>query len=495
MNEKSILSLQSRRSVIIASNRGPITFHRNENGELLIRRGSGGLVTALSGLAGQIDAAWISCASTSEDKTFQEGEIPWQKNGETLHIRFINPSFEAYNGYYNHIANPLLWFLQHSMWNVPHQPVIDKETWQAWNEGYIPVNKFFANAIINQLSKSPKNTLVMLQDYHLYLTPWYIRNQLKPINRPTILHFIHIPWPGPEYWGILPPTMRHDILNGLCSVDVLGLQTQNDALNFIRTCETYLPRASVKYKRRRIWYRNHATHVRDFPISIDVQSLQNHANSPEVMEYESIIKEIVGEQKLILRIDRIEPSKNIVRGFQAFEEFLELFPEYIEKVIFLALLVPSRMDVDEYQDYLDVLMASAGQVNAKFGTPEWEPVRVLVGDNYSRAIAALKFYDVLLVNAIADGMNLVAKEGPIVNHKDGVLVLSERTGAQQQLATGAIIIPPCDIYATAQALQQGLSMPRDERHQKADRLRWLIENDDIVDWLYQQLETVEKLKL
>ncbi len=495
MNENSEISIPHRRSVIIASNRGPISLKSNENGELIIRRSSGGLVTALSGLAGQIDAAWISCASTSEDKAFLEGNIAWQNNGETLHIRFINPSFEAYNSYYNHISNPLLWFLQHSMWNVPYQPVIDKETWQAWEEGYIPVNKLFASAIINQLAKSPQNTLVMLQDYHLYLTPWFIRNQLKPRNRPTILHFIHIPWPGPEYWGILPPAMRHDILRGLCAVDVLGFQTQNDALNFIRTCETYLPRASVKYKRRRIWYRNHATHVRDFPISIDVQSLQNHANSAEVLDYEPLIKDLIGDQKLILRIDRIEPSKNIVRGFQAFDEFLELFPEYIEKVVFLALLVPSRMDVDEYQNYLDVLMASSGQVNAKFGTPEWEPIRILVGDNYSRAIAALKFYDALLVNAIADGMNLVAKEGPIVNHRDGVLILSERAGAQQQLATGAIIISPCDIYATAQALQQALSMSAEERQQKADRLRMLIEKDDIVDWLYRQLQTVENLNL
>jgi len=495
MEDKSTFPIQPRRSVIIASNRGPVTFHQGENEELTIHRGSGGLVTALSGLAGQIDATWISCAATPEDKAYQEGNITWQNNDDMLHIRFINPSEEAYNRYYNQISNPLLWFLQHSMWNVPLQPVIDKNTWYAWEKGYLPVNKMFANAIIDQLAKSPPTTLVMLQDYHLYLTPGYIRSQLKPRKRPTILHFIHIPWPGPEYWSILPPRMRSEILEGLCAVDLLGLQTQNDALNFIRTCETYLPRASVKYKRRRIWFRNHATYVRDFPISIDVKSLKNKANSQEVKEYESIIHDLVGNRRLILRIDRIEPSKNIVRGFQAFEEFLELYPEYLEKVVFLALLIPSRMDVNEYQDYLDVLMASAGQVNAKFGSPEWEPIRVLVGENYPRAIAALKFYDVLLVNAIADGMNLVAKEGPIVNLNNGSLVLSERVGAQQQLASGAIVISPLDIYATAEAIQQALSMNEDERHQKAKRLRWLIEKDEIVDWLDRQLKTVEELNL
>ncbi|GAG11089.1 unnamed protein product, partial [marine sediment metagenome] len=230
--------------------------------------------------------------------------------------------------------------------------------------------------------------------------------------------------------------MRHSILEGLCAADVLGFQTNDDALNFIRTCDTYLPRASTNYKLGRIWYRNHATHVRDFPISIDVETLNQLANSPAVEDYRSEIEDMVEDRKLVLRIDRIEPSKNIVRGFQAFEELLDLYPEYCEQVTFLALLVPSRLDVEEYHDYLDRLMAAAGQVNANFGTQDWEPIRIMVGENYPRAIAALKKYDVLLVNAIADGMNLVAKEGPIVNELDGVLILSERAGARQQLASG-----------------------------------------------------------
>ncbi len=294
---------------------------------------------------------------------------------------------------------------------------------------------------------------------------------------------------------MLPPTMRHAIIEGMCGADVLGFQTNEDALNFIRTCETYLPRASTNYKKGRVWYRNHTTHVRDFPISIDVTALKGLANSAEVNDYRSEIQDIVADRKLVLRIDRIEPSKNIVRGFQAFEEFLDLYPEFCEQVTFLALLVPSRMDVEEYQKYLDVLMATAGQVNANYGTPDWEPIRIMVGENYPRAIAALKQYDVLMVNAISDGMNLVAKEGPIVNEKDGVLMLSERAGARQQLASGSMVIPPCDVYATAQAIYQALSMPAEERQVNADRLRWLIERDDINAWLRQQLEAVSELNL
>jgi trehalose 6-phosphate synthase len=378
------------------------------------------------------------------------------------------------------------------MWNVPYAPVINRDTWKAWEDGYVVVNELFAQVIIEQLENTPKPVLVMLQDYHLYLVARLLRTKIPPRHRPTILHFVHIPWPGPEYWGILPPTMRQAILEGMCAADVVGFQTNADALNFLRTCQTYLPRASVKYKVQRAWYRNHATYVRNFPISIGVGSLLNFADSREVQAYQPEIAEMMGGSQLILRIDRIEPSKNIVRGFQAFEEMLDLYPEHRENVSFLALLVPSRLDVEEYQTYLDELMAAAGHVNATYGTPDWEPVRVLVGDNYPRAVAALKLYDVLLVNSIADGMNLVAKEGPIVNQRHGVLILSERTGAQEQLKSGATVISPCDVSATAEAIHQALVMSDEQRQERAARLSRLIERDDIRDWFCQQLDAVEK---
>jgi trehalose 6-phosphate synthase len=482
------------RQVIIASNRGPITFQLDENGKLSYQRGSGGLVTALTGLARQVTATWISCVMTEEDKRWPGGKIPFADGKTAVDVRFIAPDEEAYEGYYNVIANPLLWFLQHSMWDVPRMPVIDRQTWKAWSDGYMTVNREFAEEIIRQLKQIDGSVLVMLQDYHLYLVAGYLRDQLKR-KRPSILHFVHIPWPGPEYWGILPPSMRQAILIGLCAVDILGLQTREDALNFIRTCESYLPGANVNYRRGRVWYRNHATHVRDFPISIDVQTLQRFAYSQQVEDYEKEIRDIVAERKLILRIDRSEPSKNIVRGFQAFGEMMDMHPEWIGKVTLLALLMPSRLTVEGYQEYLDELMAAAGWVNANYGGPAWEPVRILVGENYARAVAALKQYNVLLVNSIADGMNLVAKEGPVVNQRDGVLILSERTGAQQQLGSGAIVISPCDIFATGEALHQALSMPSEERHVLAERLRWLIEREDINDWLCRQLDTVDEFNL
>jgi trehalose 6-phosphate synthase len=484
---------KDKKSIIISSNRGPVTFTRNSTGELITQRGSGGLVTALKGIVGEINATWISCSMTEEDANWKEGMVSLTEKGDNVLVKFISPSKQVYEGYYNVIANPLLWFLQHSMWNLPNAPIINLMTWKAWEEGYTTVNRHFAEAIHAQLETMPKPALVMLQDYHQYLVAKFLKESIPARERPTILHFTHIPWPGPEYWRILPSAMRHEILTSMCAADILGFQTKADVLDFLRTCQTFLPKASVKYKPQRIWYRNHATYVREFPISIDVDALRTFADSEEVISHQQDIADIIGDRKLILRIDRIEPSKNIVRGFKAFEEMLTMYPDQKEKVSFLALLVPSRLDVEEYQIYLDDLMAAAGHVNATIGTSDWEPIRVLVGESYSRAIAALKYYDVLLVNSIADGMNLVAKEGPIVNKRNGVLVLSERTGAQEQLGESAITISPCDVYATAEAMYQGLVMATDERKERSDRLSWIIEKEDIHDWLCRQLDAVENL--
>ncbi len=485
----------AHRALIIAANRGPVTFRRDEDGTLTYDRGEGGLVTALLGMCRHTEATWISCAQTEADAEWGSGEVHLGEDDSLLKVEFLAPEPEAYGDYYSVIANPLLWFLQHSMWDVVTSPIIDSATWQAWEQGYVAVNQHFAEAIMRQAQATERPTLVMLQDYHLYLAPRFLRDRFDHAICPTLLHFVHIPWPGPEYWSILPPEMRKAILSGLCAVDVLGFQTELDALNFIRTCESFLPRAEVEYGRGRIWYENHATYIHDFPISIDVESLRELASSDEVAEYRDEIEAFVGDRQLILRVDRIEPSKNIVRGFWAFNEMLELHPEYHDKVKLVALLVPSRLGVGQYQDYLDDLMAAAGQVNARHGDSDWEPIRVLVGDNYPRAVAAMQLYDALLVNSIADGMNLVAKEGPTVNERDGVLVLSERIGARQQLEPGAIVISPCDVYATAQALHQALQMEPEARRERAERLRWVVEREDITAWLCHQLETVQELGL
>lgn len=487
--------LLKNRSLLIASNRGPVSFQSADPADLQYTRGSGGLVTALIGLAQHVEATWVACAQTEADTAWGEGAIQLSENGRTIRVRFVSPDAQSYDGYYNVISNPILWFLQHNMWDLIHAPTFDRQVWEAWDAGYCAVNQQIADAIVAEVRRSTQPPLILLQDYHLYLVPHLVRRTLRPTRRYTLSHFIHIPWPGPEDWGFLPPKMRLSILESLCALDLIGFQTREDGLNFIRTVKSHLPKAHVNFKKGRVWYQNHATHVRDFPISIDVPALQSLAATEEVSSHCREIQDLAHGRQLIIRVDRTEPSKNIVRGFQSFGELLELHPEHRGKVMFLAVLVPSRLEVLEYQSYLDELMAAAGRVNASFGDSSWEPIRLLVGEDYARAVAVLQLYDVLLVNSIADGMNLVAKEGPVVNNQDGVVILSERTGARQQLQDGALVISPCDVYATAEALYEALTMPLEDRQRRAKILKTEVINHDISDWFCNQLEVMEHLKL
>ena len=488
-------SLLQQRQLIIAANRSPATITQTENGEIQFQRGGGGLVTALIGLVQNVEAVWVASASNETEKEWKSGIVPLADSERSIQVEFITPEEQVYDRYYNQISNPLLWFLQHSMWDFVSAPTIDQATWKAWDEGYVLVNQMFGERIAQRIRASQQRSLVFLQDYHLYLAPRFIRQSAGDKKKFAITHFIHIPWPGSEDWGILPQPMRQAILKGLCAVDLLGFQTREDSLNFIRTVESHLPNSHVNFRKGRVWYHNHITHVRDFPISIDVDALKSLAQSDVVEDHRNQLNEMVQDLQVIIRIDRTEPSKNIVRGFQAFEEMLDLYPEHIGKVVFLAVLVPSRLKVEEYQNYLDDLMAAAGRVNARFGTSGWEPIRVLIGEDYPRAIAALQIYDILLVNSIADGMNLVAKEGPIVNQRNGVVLLSERVGAQQQLESGVTIISPCDIYNTARAMHDALMLPMEERKIHADRLRCLVEEADVNDWFCQQLRAIAELNL
>lgn len=492
METNNSIQLDRFSEIIIVSNRGPVTISRNQEGELTYKRGSGGLVTALTGLAHFTKLTWVACAMSDDDAIFKHGEICSENDDCNLDVHFINPSSEAYEGYYNQISNPLLWFLQHSMWDVPRSPVIDQQTWKAWDTGYQVVNRHFAKEISSLVKKMKKPVLIMLQDYHLYLAARYLKKYLRGQDI-TISMFVHIPWPGPEYWGILPARMREEILDGLAAVDVMGFQTSEDGLNFIRTCENYLPKAQVRYKNRRVLYRSHHTFVQDFPISIDVQALKETAQSEEVINYQKEIESQVNGKKMILRVDRLEPSKNILRGFQAYETLLKLHPEYLGNIVFDAFLIPSRIGVDEYKTYLDEIMVAVGRINAHFGSSDWEPIRLFVGENYPRAVAAMKLYDVLLVNSIADGMNLVAKEGPIVNQKDGVLILSERAGARQQLSKGSLVVSPVDIFETSKAIHHALEMPQEERQKKINILKEIVQREDINYWLTSQLEFLNRI--
>jgi trehalose 6-phosphate synthase len=381
-----------------------------------------------------------------------------------------------------------LWFIQHQLWNTPRQPSITQQTWDAWQSGYLPINRAFAQVIADTIAGENRPVIILPQDYQLYLFPHYLRKLLGNQIQIQIQPFIHIPWPGLDAWRVLPAQIRDAILNSLLQADRVGLQTNKDAFNFVQTCRFYLDDAHSRGTRDTIYYEGRETKVLAYPISIDAQQVDSLANEPQTLLLKTQLINFIGDRKLILRVDRIEPSKNILRGLEAYRTLLETHPEHRGKVQMMALLVPSRMEVGEYQDYLRDIMSEAGMINAKYSTSLWEPVRIVVGDNYARAIAAMQLYDVLLVNPLADGMNLVAKEGAVVNRKDGVLVLSEHAGAFYELGEHALTVSPFDIYGTANALHHALDMPQEEKHKRAEALRALVKKANIRNWFNDQVD-------
>lgn len=474
--------------IVIASNRGPYSFKGQKDGTFTIKRSPGGLATALSALATTHDVLWVATALGKGDHEWSEKNLNRPKHIEDIYLKFVRPGKRAYEQYYNIISNPLLWFIQHELWDAPRKPSITKETWDAWQRGYVAVNRLFAEAIIDAIAdEDPARPVVIFpHDYHLYLMPRFLREKLG--SRVYIQPFIHIPWPSPDAWRVLPDEMRSTLLTSLLMSDRVGFQTKRDAFNFVQTCRFYLNDAHSHGSRDSIHYQGRKVNASAYPISIDVALLQDMMQEPETRMFQAQIRNYVNNRQLILRTDRVEPSKNILRGLEAYRALLELYPTHRGHVQMIALLVPSRMEVDEYQSYLQEIMAAAGMINVEYGDGDWEPVRTMLGNNYRRALGAMQIYDVLLVNPIADGMNLVAKEGVLVNENDGVLVLSEHAGAAYELGDYALTVSPFDVYSTAEALHQALIMPLSERRERAEALRHKVQKSDVNRWFQNQLD-------
>ena len=483
----------SQRCLIIAANRGPFEYYATEDGRLQVRRSGGWMMATLNALAQHKELTWVTSAMGEGDrKAAEKAEGAHFKApllGRDVYLRFVSTPRNMYHKYYSVFCNPLLWFLQHNLWNASYTPNIDKAVYDAWESGYLPVNQAFAQAVAAEAKESYAAPLVMLHDYHLYLAPQYIRQALPNV---VTQHFTHVPWPSPDCWELLPKTMRLSIHASLCSADIVGLQNKRFVQNFLHCCDCLLEGAEVDYRSQTVLYQGHLARVRAYPVSIDAANLQKLNASIRVQECDKKLSPLC-RQHTIVRVDRVEPSKNIVRGFRAFDLLLERHQEMKGKVRFLAFLVPIRTHVRQFQRYAEEVTALVEAINARHGTAEWKPIHLFNENNYPQALAGLHHYDVLLVNAISDGMPLVAKEGPIVNQRDGVLVLSEVLGACEQLGQGALAVAPTDLEGTAQAIYTALTMSDEERSQRASQLRRIIEEEDVGHWVCRQLEDLASL--
>jgi trehalose 6-phosphate synthase len=482
--------MSGRRKLIVASNRGPVTYARNEAGDRVLRRGGGGLVTALRSLAAYHEVTWIASALSEEDVLVAEeanGQAiaETSRDGSPYRLRLVVHDPQAYDLYYNVVANPMLWFVQHYLWGLAEAPDVDQGLHHAWADGYAAVNEGFAAAVLDELERQPE-AAVFFHDYHLYLAPALVRKRAPDA---TLSFFAHIPWPQPDYWRVLPEGIRVALHESMLANDVVGFHTERWARNFLRCCWD-IAGAEVDFTAGEARLANRTTSVGVHPISVDPVEFDELATSEPVRaEEEKIVA--TRPERLIVRVDRTDPSKNIVRGFRAFELYLEAHPEASRRVGMLVLLDPSRQDIPEYSEYLGAIQRAARAVNDRFRDDDWLPVDLRIEDNFPQAIAAYKQYDVLLVNAIFDGMNLVAKEAPLLNERDGVLILSENTGAHDELGPWAITVNPFDVAGQAEALHEALELPAPERRTRLEAIRRQVREHDIALWIDGQLEDVE----
>jgi trehalose 6-phosphate synthase len=481
-----------RRKLIVVSNRGPVSYVRGEDGERTVRRGGGGLVTALRSLVSHHDVTWIASAMTSEDRavaaeTGGEAVDEVARDGSPYRLRLLAHDEAAYDRYYNVLANPTLWFVQHYLWNLATAPDVDPALHEAWEEGYVPVNRAFADAVLEELEAEP-DAAVFFHDYHLYLAPRFVRDRLPDA---TLAHFVHIPWAQSDYWGVLPERIRLAVHDGLLANDLVGFHTSRWSQNFVLASEA-IAGADRDADVVALGYRGRRTLVVARPISVDPAEFDELAAGEAVLEHQRAIRAVRPEW-LVLRVDRTDPSKNIVRGFRAFALYLEAHPEMQGRVGMLALLDPSRQDIPEYTDYLRAIEATAAEVNERFGSRGWQPIVMRIEDNFAEAVAAYKEYDVLFVNAIFDGMNLVAKEAPLVNERDGVLVLSENAGACEELGEWAITVNPFDVAGQAEALHLALELPPGERRARLEAIRAQVRENDLSSWLEGLLADLDRV--
>lgn len=473
----------SENQLLIVSNRGPVEYYVDDAGRLCVRPAGGGVATALASVANSRAASWIAGAASPVDRMLA-GDGRTIHLGEGNRLRLVAPPSEAYDLFYGTFCNPILWFLQHSLWDRLRWPSPGEEALHAWERGYLPVNQAFAEAVADELDGGVRPPRVMLHDYHLYAAPLFLRNLCPGV---ALQHFIHVPWPGPEAWEQLPPVIVQSICEGLLANNSVVFQTQSSIQNFLLTCRAFLPDAQMDFSEGAVVYRNRRTQVWANPISVDVFDLRARLSSEEAhLYYEKLTRE-TGE-RTIVRVDRLDPSKNVAAGFQAFDLLLQRHPEWVGRVKFLAFLVPSRTGIPEYRAYAEEVFGLVEDINARHGKAEWTPITVFHEHNRLQALVALSLYDVLVVNPLCDGMNLVSKEGPVVNGRDGVVVLSVSAGSFAELWEGALPVWPEDVEGTSEALHAALSLPEVERRERALRLREAVFRHDLDRWLRLQLQ-------
>lgn len=453
--------------MIVASHRGPYRFERRDDGTFDARRGAGGIVSALAPLLTELgnESTWIAAAMSDDDRA---ASAAGATSGLDINLRLLDIDPAVHRMHYDVVSNGVLWFLFHGLFDRVRRPRFDLHFRDAW-DGFVDVNRAFATGVAES---APRGDIVLVQDYQLALVPAELQALRDDLR---IVHFTHTPFCGPDDLAMLPTDVARTICSSLAGC-ASGFHT------------TRWARAFVQSARSALGHDARITTPFAAPLGPDAAALEEVAQSPETREAADILSDVVGDRLVVLRSDRVEPSKNIVRGFHAFDRLLEARPGMRGRVVFLALLYPSRETLAEYLAYANEIEQIVARVNERWGTADWTPIVLDDRDDFPLSVAGMQRYDVLFVNPVRDGLNLVAKEGPLVNRRDGVLCLSPEAGAYEELHEAAIATHPFDIEAAAGALDTALAMPLDERGMRAKALRRLAGRRTPSTWLHDLLE-------
>ena len=493
-----------KRRVLVASNRGPVSYQFGADGTLTGRRGGGGLVAGvaegLAAVAPEAEVSWICAALSDADRAAAHWPADPEEPG-AVRVRMLDIAPDTFHRAYNNVANSVLWFVQHLLFDIPNQPLFGHEFRRDW-AAYLAYNEAFADAMAGEAEEAEGGAAsagvrALIQDYHLSLAPRLLRNKLggAPVG---IAHFSHTPWAPPDYYRMLPAEAGEAVLDGMLGADHVGFHAGRWAAAFLDCCAAILgaqvSRADDDGADLAGWvvHRGHVTEVAVHPLGVDAAALRARARADDVRAHVTALGRAAGGRKLIVRVDRTEPSKNIVRGLTAYRELLTNRPEWHGQVVHLAFAYPSRSAVPGYRAYIEQVRHIAAEITAEFRTPDWNPLLLEVKDDYPRSLAACAVADVLLVNPIRDGMNLVAQEGPVLSERGCALVLSREAGAAATLDGNALLVNPYDVSETAAALHQALAMPDAERRRRTHALAVTAAASPPARWLGDQLASLDR---
>ncbi|CBG72084.1 MULTISPECIES: alpha,alpha-trehalose-phosphate synthase (UDP-forming) [Streptomyces] len=461
--------------VLVASNRGPVTYTLDEETDTLsAKRGGGGLVSGLSAIDPSSGAVWVCSALGDGDREAVRRGVA--EPG----VRMLDIPADVHHDAYNGVANSTLWFVHHMLYQTPLEPAFDAEFRRQW-AAYETYNRAFAEALADEAADG---AAVLVQDYHLVLVPRMLRD-LRPDLR--IGHFSHTPWAPVDYFRMLPDDIAAQVLDGILGADRAAFLTQRWADAFTACCRAVLGPESLS-----------GTRIGVHGLGADADFLRSRAHQADVDDRIALLREQIGTapegtpRRTIVRVDRTELSKNIVRGLHAYRQLLDDRPTWRERVVHVAFAYPSRQDLAVYRDYMTEVERVADDINERYGTPDWTPVVLHLKDDFARSLAAYRLADVALVNPIRDGMNLVAKEVPVVSDEGCVLVLSREAGAFEELGDDSVVVNPYDVVGTAAALHEALSLPADERAERGKRLVAAATALPPTRWFLDQLRALEE---